>query len=233
MFEKLIELLKKQEIEVTDPLKENLQKFWADVEKELKPDTGGLFTQEELNDHIQKRLARERAANDAEIKSLQEKVEKLVEPEKMEEVKSEFENQITSVKSQREKDIKNYEMKLAATKAGAKDEDYIIYQAEKKGLSDKLGFDEEGRLVLVDGEGNPEKDEEGNLKGVDSIIKQFQEELPEQFSKDDPKTKKQTAGATLPISGENAEILQEERRKRAKEFAESLGYKKKSEGVSE
>lgn len=200
-LDKLLGVLKNAEVEITDELKSSITETWNNALKEIKTDTDGLLTQEEVNDIVQKRLARERNTYEAELKELRGKMEKLVDPNQIEEVKTQFEDQINNLEKQRTETIKEYELRLAAIKAGAKDADYVIFQAEKKGLKDQLSVDDKDGLVLVDKDGNPQKDDKGNVKTVASLMDSLKEEMPLHFEESGEPGPRRTPGSTNPLPG--------------------------------
>ena len=226
-MEKLLGTLQKQEIEVTDALKKELQKVWEEetkaIEEKFKETTGNLFTQEELDRKIDSRLARERAMSDGEIKELRGKIEKLVDPEQVEKVKSEFQGQIENLQVARNKDKIDYELRLAATKAGAKDEDYIVFQAEKRGLKDTLEITDQGQIFVKD-----KKDEKGNPVGVAFLVEELRKELPHSFGEPE-KPRITSPGSTNPPPGPGEDPTQEQKRIAAENLAAEMGYKAKKE----
>gem|GEM_PF-6548056 len=233
-MDKLLELLQKQEIKVTDALKQELQKVWdgaiqeAQEEGKKEINTDNLFTQEELNEKIQKRLARERDSYEGELKELRGKMEQLVDPSKLEEVKSEFETKAKEAEEQRNEAVKEYELRLQAAKEGALDEDYIVFQARKRGEFDRLSLDDGGKVILVDGEGDPAKDKDGNVQGIDAFIDSLKEELPNQFKEQQEPKPKRDFSTTNPPPG-STDLAKDEKKKRSREMAAELGYSKKKE----
>ncbi len=231
-MDKLLGILKNvEDLELTDELKDKITNVWNDAIKEAKGDTEGMLSQEEVNDIVQKRLARERSTYESELKDLRGKMEDLVDPDQIDEVKGEFEGQIESLEKQRNETVKEYELRLAAAKAGAKDEDYIVFQAEKKGLKDQLGLDDNGNVVLVDEDGNPKKDDDDNLLTAESLVEGMKEEMPLHFGEDDDSggseddnKKNKSSGPTNPGGGD---LTDEDKKERSKSMAADLGYKSK------
>jgi len=227
-LDKLLGILNKAEVEVTDDLKSDIIDTWNEALAEAKPDDD-LLTQEEVNNIVKKRLARERETYESELKELRNKMENLVEPEQVDSVKEQFESQVDNLKQKTNETTKEYELRLAAVKNGAKDEDYIVYQAEKRGIKDKLGFDDNGNIIIVDDEGNPEKDEEGNIKTTSHLISEMKEEMPIHFSdnqEEETNKSRKSAGATNPKGGDY-EPSKDKKIEKSKEMAASMGYKPK------
>ena len=62
-MDELIEFLEENGVEVTDDLREEINNIW----ESNTPDTDDLFTQEELNEVVKKRLGREQKLHEQEI----------------------------------------------------------------------------------------------------------------------------------------------------------------------
>ncbi len=227
-LDKLLGVLKNAEVDITDELKSKISNTWNEALAEAKPDDD-LLTQEEVNSIVQKRLARERSTYESELKELRGKMENLVDPDQIDEVKGQFKGQIESLEKQRNETTKEYEIRLAAAKAGARDEDYILFQAEKKGIKEQLGFDDQGNVVLVDEDGNPQKDEEGNIKTAATLMESMKEEMPIHFGEveQDEKPTPKSPGATNPTGGDD--LSEEDKKQRTRELLKDMGYKSEKE----
>lgn len=202
-MEKLLGILQKQDIKVTDALKQELQNIWdqglAEAKEAAKKDTGDLLTQDQVNKIVQDRLARERSSYEGELKELRGKMEGLVDPSKVEEVKSGFEEQVQNLQKQQQDTKKAYELKLAAERSGVKDPDYFDYLVQKEGLYDRIKIDEGGTLYATDTEGNFLV-EDGKKLGPSRLVGELKEIKPDLFGVEEPPLKK-TTGATTPPPG--------------------------------
>lgn len=190
-MDKLLGILQKQEKEdgfqVTDALKHELQNVWDDAVKNAKEEgkksvnTDNLFSQEDLNEKIQKRLARQESAHEAELAALQEKTKGLLDPSKL----KEYEDKVKELQMESQK-IKNqltreYELKLAATAEGIKDPEYFEFLAQKEKLYDRLKVGENGTVVVTDFEGTVLTGEDGKHLGPEKLIKKLKEDKPDLF----------------------------------------------------
>ena len=160
-MDKILNLLKENDVEVTDELKVQLESIW--------PDTEGLLTQEKVNDIVESRLAREKNKYETQISDLKGKLENSVEPDRLNKLK----NRIGNIR-------KDSQIKLLAAQAGVKDMDYFDYMIDKKGFKDKLKIEDEN-IYLTDSEGNYVKDEDGKKLGPEKIIEDLKEESPDIF----------------------------------------------------
>ena len=86
-MEELINFLKENDVEITDDLKEEINNIW----ESNMPTTDDLFTQDELDKIIEKRLARAERSYQSEIDDLKEAMENMVDPEKVEEYEAKIE----------------------------------------------------------------------------------------------------------------------------------------------
>lgn len=172
-MEKLLELLKRNEIEVTDALRGEIKSIW--------PDTEGMFDQEKVNEIVQKRLERERGLHEQEVEELRGKIKNLVDPNQYDQLKSEMEASRQDVEKRYSRDKKMYEVKLAAAKEQVNDLDYLEYLADKEGWYDRITDDLQ---VDVGGEKKP----------ITYLIEQTKEKRPEMFGVE----KKQTKGTNPP-----------------------------------
>lgn len=227
-MDKLLEALKKGKIEVTDDLKKALQTVWDEAinkaKEEGKKDTGDLFSQEQLNDIIAKRLARQEKIHEAEIKELQEKMKGLLDPSKV----KEFEDKIKELeKNSKESQAalkKEYELKLAATKAGIKDPDYFEFLAQKEKLYDRIKVNDDGSLVVTDKDGNVLAEKDGKKFGPEKLIEELKQSKPDLFG-EVQQQQRWTPGATNPAggSGVNKDSIGAILGKQQKEAAQTAG----------
>ncbi|SDM20493.1 hypothetical protein [Halarsenatibacter silvermanii] len=224
-MKKLLELLEENGVEVTGGLEEEIENIWPN-----EVDTADLFTQEDVNDIVKKRLGRENKLHEQEIAELKEKMQSLVDPEKVEEYEKQVE-ELEGKAKEREAQLKTeYELALAATEAGVVDKEYFDFLAEKREFHDKLVLNDEGEVCVTDGEGRLLTDDEGEYFKPSYLIGQLKEEKPEIFGSAE-KEKKKTTGATNPARGDVALNQQaEKRRKRTKELVKELGYTTKKDG---
>jgi len=181
--EELLKILKAAGVEITDELK-------SKIENAL-PSGEGKFNQEELDNKISDRLAREKAKHqneleqkDEQITQLKDQVEDLVDPEKLEEYKETVKEIEDQAQQQTNSLTKQYELKLAAKDAGVDDKEYIEFLMEKRGMTDELTVDDEGNVVVTDGDGNVLTNEEGKKFGPDKLIEELKEDKPELFEDD-------------------------------------------------
>lgn len=191
-MDKLLEVLKSAGIEVTDDLKTKIKDVW--------PDTSNLLTQEKVDDIVKERLARAERLHEQELNELRGKMEKLVDPSQVEKVKGEFKEQLESTQKARLADIKRYELKLAATKAGVKDLDYIEFLLDKQGYSDRLGIDDQGNVYVTDKEGKVLADDKGQKFGPEKLINELKETKPDLFGE---KNQKNIGSGSNPAGGGN------------------------------
>lgn len=86
-----------------------------------------------------------------------------------EELKSkitDYEAQIAQITAQREKDRIEFALKYAVLDAKAKDPDYLVYKI-------KTAFEKDSKMFEVD--------DQGNIKGIDNIIKGYKTSMPDMF----------------------------------------------------
>lgn len=209
--DKLIELLKKNGVEVTDDLKSSIANIW---EKSM-PDTADLFTQKEVNEIVKKRLGREQKMHDNEIETFKKTIKDMVDPEKVEEYK----DKITSLEKESQKKsqdlIKDYELQLAAAGEGIADREYFEFLVRKNGLRDRLKVDEKGKVFCLDDSREFIK-VDGELVGPSYLVKELKKEKPEIFKSIEDKG--DIGGSSNPGANEVDRI------KTTKDFARSLGY---------
>jgi len=151
--EELLDLLKSEVgvEELPDDLKDQINELWPD-----QPDTDDLFTQEDVDEIVQQRLARERKAHESEIDELKEQMEDMVDPSEHNELKEKFEKIDNKAQERVAETTKEYELKLAAAKAGVR----------------KDAIDDFAKLVDKD----QLKYDDGEVKGVDDLIENVKEE---------------------------------------------------------
>jgi hypothetical protein len=204
-MDKLLEALKKAKIEVTDDLKKNLQTVWDEAinkaKEEGKKDNGDLFTQEQLNEIISKRLSRQEKIHEAEIKELQDKMKGLLDPSKVKEFEDKIKELETTSKENQAKLKKEYELKMAAIKGGIKDPEYFEFLAQKDKLYDRIKVEEDGSLVVLDDKGNVLAEKDGKKFGPEKLIDELKENKPDLFGESAQPKPPWTPGATNPAGG--------------------------------
>lgn len=220
-FKDFVKLLEDNGVEVTDDLREEMKKNYPEV-----IDTDDLFTQEDVNKIVSKRLSREQKLHDQEIQELKDEMKGLVDPKKVKEYETKIEELEGKAKERETELKKQYELQLAAADAGVSDQEYFEFLTEKKGFKDRLTVDDDGNVVALDEDGDPIKDDGGNKVGPEGLIVELKEEKPEVFGKETKKKKKST-GPTNPKTG--AELTEEEKKERSKNFAAELGYANKED----
>lgn len=206
-MDKLLEALKKAKIEVTDDLKKALQTVWDEAINQAKEegkksvDTGNLFTQEQLNEIISKRLARQEKIHEAEIKELQDKMKGLLDPSKVKEFEDRIQELEKSSKENQAKLKKEYELKMAAIRAGVKDPDYFDYLAQRDKLYDRIKVEEDGSLVVLDAQGNVLAEKDGKKFGPEKLIEELKGTKPDLFGEAAQPKPTWTPGPTNPAGG--------------------------------
>ena len=164
-----------------------------------KVDTKDLFTQEQVNEIVAKRLSRQEKIHEAEIKELQEKMKGLLSPEKTKEFEDRIKELETASKENQAKLKKEYELKMAAIRAGVKDPDYFDYLAQRDKLYDRI-VEEDGSLVVLDAQGNVlEKD--GKKFGPEKLIEEIKGTKPDLFGEAAQPKPTWTPGPTNPAGG--------------------------------
>lgn len=217
-MEELIKFLEENDIEITDDLKKEINSIW----ESNMPTTDDLFTQDELDKIIEKRLARAERSYQSEIDDLKEAMENMVDPEKVEEYESKIE-ELEEKSSQREAELKtDYELQLSATNAGVEDLDYFEFLVNKKGMRDRLKLDDEGNVVATDSDGNI-LTENGEKLGASALVNEIKEEKPDIFG--EKKKDKDVGGGGGNPGGSGPK----DRMKNTRSFVEQLGYKSKKE----
>jgi len=178
IVDKVLEVLKNNDVEVTDELRSQIE--------DAMPSTDDLLTQQEFDDALDRRLGRERNLHENEIeqkneqiKQLKEQMEDLVDPEKIEEYETKIEELEKKDQKASNDFKKDYELKLAAAKAGVEDEEYFDFLVEKRGLKDRLKVDNEGNIFATDKEGNVITSEDGEKFGAIKLVDELAEDKPD------------------------------------------------------
>jgi hypothetical protein len=213
--EDIIKVLEDSDIEVTDNLREEIENNYPEVN-----DTDDLFTQEDVNEIVQKRLTREQKLHEQEIVELKDEMEGLVDPDKIEEYESRIEELENKTEERTTELKKTYELQLAAANAGVSDQEYFEFLVEKKGLKDRIKTDDDGNVVATDEEGNI-LTENGNKLGPSALIDDIKEEKPKIFEKEDDDNDIGGGGGN-PGGGTPKDV-----KKNTKNLAADLGYKTK------
>ena len=215
-MEELIKLLQKNDIEVTDDLENSIKKIYPE-----KVDTDDLFTQEDLNDVVKKRLNREQKLHEQEINDLKGEMEGLVDPVKVKEYETKIEEFEGKAEERTTVLKKQYELQLAATKAGVTDQEYFEFLVEKNGLKSRLKTDDEGNIVVTDKEGNIIT-EDGKKLGPSKLLDELKKDKPDLFT-----DKKKADGTDIGGGGNPPDGTDKSKKKNTENFAVELGYKKK------
>lgn len=161
-MKELYELLKAASIEVSDDLKGKI-------------DGLGLITQAQMDAAIQGRLARAEKQHESELAELRGKMEKLVDPGQIEEVKNQFTAQLDESKKRSVAEKKAYELKLAAARAGVQDLDYLEFVAGKQALYDRIEVADDGKLTVKTTDGKPLE------KGMAGLLEELKATKPDMF----------------------------------------------------
>ena len=204
-MDKLLEILKALGIDVEkDDVKKKLESddfkkiYEANWPKAV--DTKDLFTQEQVNEIVAKRLAREQKLHEAEIKELQEKMKGLLDP-KVKEFEDRIQELEKSSKENQAKLKKEYELKMAAIRAGVKDPDYFDYLAQRDKLYDRIKVEEDGSLVVLDAQGNVLAEKDGKKFGPEKLIEELKGTKPDLFGEAAQPKPAWTPGPTNPAGG--------------------------------
>lgn len=187
-------LLKKLGIDVT---KEDIKKildsadFKAELEKSVpKPNTEGLLTQEQVDKIVQERLKRAEKVHEGELNALREEMKKLVDPAKITEVEAKFKDQLEAANKKAEALTKEMKLREAFHKAGAKDVDYLMYQANQKGLTNRFTVDDKGNVSVIvigaDGKTSPAFKKDGKPMEMADLIDEMKEEFKAYFGEQQP-----------------------------------------------
>lgn len=185
-MDKLLAILKALGIDVekddikkkleSDDFKKVYETYWPKA-----VDTKDLFTQEQVNEIVAKRLARQEKIHEAEIKELQEKMKGLLDPSKVKEFEDKIKELEEASKENQAKLKKEYELKMAAIRAGVKDPDYFDYLAQRDKLYDRIKVEEDGSLVVLDAQGNVLAEKDGKKFGPEKLIEELKGIKPDLF----------------------------------------------------
>jgi len=125
-IQELLDLLKSEVgvDELPEDLITQIDEMWPE-----EPDTDDLFTQEDVDEIVQQRLARERTAHEQEVEELQDEMEDMVESRREKSFNSIWEN--TELTREEVVDgVKNYEDEFISTRNESTDEivipDWVI-----------------------------------------------------------------------------------------------------------
>lgn len=205
-MDKMLEILKALGIDVTkDDIKKKLESddftkvYEANWPKAV--DTKDLLTQEQVNEIVAKRLSRQEKIHEAEIKELQDKMKGLLDPSKVKEFEDKIKELETASKQNQAKLKKEYELKLAALKAGVKDPDYFEFLAQRDKLYDRIKVEEDGSLVVLDAQGNVLAEKDGKKFGPEKLIEELKGIKPELFGESAQPKPAWTPGPTNPAGG--------------------------------
>lgn len=182
--QELLDLLKSEVgvDELPDDLTEQIDELWPD-----QPDTDDLFTQEDVDEIVQQRLARERKAHESEIDELKEQMEDMVDPSEHNELKEKFETIDNKAQERVAETTKEYELKLAAAKEGVRKE--AIDDFAKVIDKDKIEY------------------EDGEVKGLDSLIEDVKENKPFFF---EPEEDSSSGGSDFGGEGDETDFFSKE-----------------------
>lgn len=176
-MDKVLEVLKQNDVEITEGLKNQLQ--------DAVTSGDGEFTQEDIDNAVEKRLAREKEKHKKEleqkdkvINELNEKVEDLIDPEKVEEYQELVEEKENQLNQQTTNLTLDYELKLAAKDKGVQDIEYFEFLAEKRGIKNKLTVSD-GEIAVTDAEGNVLTNDNGEKYGPKKLIDDMAEDKPQ------------------------------------------------------
>ncbi|OEG63398.1 MAG: hypothetical protein BHK79_09045 [Halanaerobium sp. MDAL1] len=217
-MDELIKFLEENDVEITDDLKKEIKNIW----NSNLPDEDDLFTQDDVDEIVKKRLAREEKLHEREIKGLEEKMEDMIPPEKVEEykkAKKEAEEELEKYKTSQKID---YELQLSAKDAGVRDQEYFEFLVEKKGLKDRLITDDDGNVVATDEKGNI-LTEDGKKLGPAALVNEIKEDKPDVFGEEKEDGKDIGGGGNPSGSGPK------DKKKNTESLAMELGYKSKKE----
>lgn len=202
-MDKLFAILKPLGIDVTkDDIKKILESddfkkvYEANWPKAV--DTKDLFTQEQLNEIVAKRLSRQEKIHEAEIKELQDKMKGLLDPSKVKEFEDKIKELEAASKTNQATMKKEYELKMAAIKGGIKDPEYFEFLAQKDKLYDRIKVEDDGTLVVLDDKGNVLAEKDGKKFGPEKLIEELKENKPDLFGESAQPKPPWTPGATNP-----------------------------------
>lgn len=197
-MDKFLELLKLLGIDVTkDDIKTKLDSAEVKAKiEELKPKTEGLLTQEQFDKALQERLKRAEKVHEGELNALREEMKKLVDPSKVTEVENKFKDQLDAANKKAEALTKEMKLREAFHKAGAKDVDYLMYQANQKGIPGRFTVDDKGNISVIGADGKPAFGKDGKPLEFGSLIDEMKAEFSAYFGEQRPQP---TPGATNPL----------------------------------
>jgi hypothetical protein len=168
--------------ELPDDLTSKVEELWPD-----QPDTDDLFTQEDVDEIVQQRLARERKAHEQEIDELKEQMEDMVDPSEHNELKEKFDKINDKTQERVAETTKEYELKLAAAKEGVR----------KDAIDDFAKLVDKEQLEYDDGE----------VKGLDDLIKNVKEEKQFLF---EPEEDSSSGGSDFGGEGDETDFFTKE-----------------------
>lgn len=205
-MDKLLEIFKALGVDVTkDDIKKKLESddfkkvYEANWPKAV--DAKDLFTQEQLNEIVAKRLSRQEKIHEAEIKELQEKMKGLLDPSKVKEFEDKIKELEATSKANQATMKKEYELKMAAIKGGIKDPEYFEFLAQKDKLYDRIKVEDDGTLVVLDANGNVLAEKDGKKFGPEKLIEELKGTKPDLFGESAQSKPPWGPGPTNPAGG--------------------------------
>lgn len=123
-----------------------------------EPDESDSFTQDDVDDIVERRLAREREAHESEVEDLKDQMEDMVDPEDHKELQDKFDSINDKATDRVAKAQKREKLVREATKAGVRED----------------AIDDLPKLVDLE---SIEYDD-GDVEGVESVIEELEEEKP-------------------------------------------------------
>jgi Skp family chaperone for outer membrane proteins len=195
-FQKILESLG---LKIEGDLKTKLDSadFKAALDKAI-PKPEGLLTQEQFDKAIQERLKRQEKVHESELTALREDMKKLVDPSKVTEVENQFKSQLEEARKKAVALTKEMKLREALYKAGAKDIDYLMYQANQKGVVNRFNVDENGNISVVGADGKPVFGKDGKPLEFGSIVDEMKTEFGTYFGETGSS---RTPGSTNPLPG--------------------------------
>jgi hypothetical protein len=200
-MEWFVKLLESLGLKIEGDLKTKLDsaEFKAALDKAI-PKPEGLLTQEQFDKAIQERLKRQEKVHESELTALREDMKKLVDPSKVTEVENQFKSQLEEARKKAVALTKEMKLREALYKAGAKDIDYLMYQANQKGVVNRFNVDENGNVSVVnvgaDGKTSPAFGKDGKPLEFGSLIDEMKTEFKTYFGEQTPTP---TPGPTNPF----------------------------------
>lgn len=204
-MEWFVKLLESLGIKVEGDLKTKLDstEFKTALEKAV-PKPEGLLTQEQVNKLVQDRLNRQEKVHEQEILGIREEMKKLVDPSKVTEVENQFKSQLEEARKKAVALTKEMKLREALHKAGAKDIDYLMYQANQKGVVNRYNVDENGNISVVtigaDGKTSPAFGKDGKPLEFGALVDELKADFKDHFGDTGVET---TPGVTNPFGGGN------------------------------